>query len=99
MINSIEDMLADLGVTSFAAFEKAVYKGTDCGAWICRIAGLNHGDPDGLQVGSIVEGSDACATPITLYYPFEASEFWDACEAVNKEACALWDACHDEHEF
>lgn len=35
-----------------AAVNRAVYKGTDCGAW-CEF------DEEGIKVGTIVEGSDA----------------------------------------
>jgi hypothetical protein len=41
------------GITPEAwRIEKAVYKGTDCGAWI-------KFDSEGIRVGTIVEGSDA----------------------------------------
>lgn len=49
----IESIAKPLGLpTDIKAIEKAVYKGTACGAWV-------KFDAQGILVGTIVEGSDA----------------------------------------
>ena len=50
--------------------EKAIFKGTDCGAWI-------EFTETGLAVGSIVEGSDVSCTTQTLIWTGEENvEKW-----------------------
>lgn len=78
LANAIGDEKLD-----WARFQKALYKGTDAGVWV-KAQGQ-----DKITIGSIVEGSDAEATPITLSLPFTNEEFWSAVEEVNDEACAL----------
>lgn len=72
------------------AIEKAVYKGTDCGAWV-------KFDAQGILVGTIVEGSDAEYSErvsIKNLQPSDEDEvelnrrFWEAiqnCENFAKE--------------
>ena len=77
-----------------AVIAKAIYKNTDCGAWI-TIEG------DTVRIGSIVEaagdpGSDAEIAADPLTWPFTAKEFWDAVEWVDAEACAAWDEANGE---
>lgn len=67
--------------------KKAIYKGTDCGAWV-------EFAPEGVSVGSIVEGVDCGTDTHTLPYPFYISEFWGAVEEVEQEAKRIWDATH-----
>ena len=72
-------------------WKKSVYKGTDCGAWIELL------DPITIRVGSIVEGSDACAMSHTFIYPFEEKKVWDALEDIEDECAFLWaEANHPE---
>ena len=79
--------------------DRAVYKGTDCGAWV-------RFDEQGIMVGSIVEGSDA-----EFYERIEltdidededgkilVSRFWDAIERINKLACDAWDEANGDDE-
>lgn len=68
---------------------RAVYKGTACGAWVA----LGE-DNRTLQVGSIVEGSEAEVGPEVLSWPFTKEEFWAAVERINEEACDIFDECH-----
>lgn len=50
----------------------------------------------GVQVGSIVEGSDAEIDADPMYFPFPADEFDRMVEWVNDEACAAWDEAHPD---
>lgn len=75
-----------------ATAEKAVYKGTECGAWI-------KFEDDGVTVGSIVKGSDDEVTRDKLLYPFEEKEFWDNLDDINSEACELWEEANYESEL
>jgi len=59
------------------------YKYTNCGAW-CSC------DEKGIQVGSIVEGSDIDTETHNLNYPFDIKDFWDALDQVEKEADQIW---------
>lgn len=45
----------------------------------------------GVQVSSIVEGSDAEVMPVTLTWPFTEEQFDNVVKDVNSEACRLWD--------
>lgn len=65
------------------------YKYTNCGAWCSS-------DKKGIQVGSIVEGSDTDTETHNLNYPFEMKNFWDALDQVEKEACQIWEECNCE---
>jgi len=69
--------------------EKAVYEGTDCGAWIeCT-------DVE-LRVGSIVEGSDVdCQTHI-LMLPTTSKALSEALDAIELEAPEIWNEWNDE---
>ena len=51
IINNIDDYCKYLGIEK-DCLEKAIYKGTACGAWI-------HWDDEHIHIGSIVEGSNA----------------------------------------
>ena len=94
MIEKIEDLYIDLYGTepidtarAQAAIEKAIYKGTDCGAWIGY-------EDDGVKLGSIVEGVEETTETHFLAYPFEASDFWNALERIEEEAGEIWDNTH-----
>jgi|DEB0MinimDraft_10_1074344.scaffolds.fasta_scaffold02325_5 hypothetical protein len=92
MIKNNQELLDEIGVDTVAQAEKAIYKGTDCGAWI-------QCEEDGVTVGSIVEGSDAEVTRDKLEYPIEVKEFWDCVEDVNSEACELWEEANYEYNL
>jgi hypothetical protein len=84
------DVLArDLGDKP-SRWSRAIYKGTPCGAW------LKVTRCDAVEIGSIVEGSDAEVGPVRIDYPFTRAQFWDAVKGVNDEACQLWQEAHDE---
>lgn len=88
-IRNASDLAALLGAngTSEEALSRRVYKATDCGAWLAK----TH---DGVQVGSIVEGTDATTDTHDLQYPFTPAEFWTALEEVEAEASYIWNQTH-----
>jgi hypothetical protein len=93
------------GEESFEDIERNTYKYTDCGAWIQEktedrvdyesphIEEFNdaptYEHPIGLTVGSIVEGVDYDCTPVTVTYPFELDEFWQALQAVEDQVVRI----------
>jgi hypothetical protein len=67
---------------------KAVYKGTECGAWVQGV-----GNPyaiEGVRIGSIVEGTDAETRTHTLLWPITPEQFWATVQAVEDEAADIW---------
>ena len=91
-INSRADVAAHFGMAlddPWHRVEKAVYKGTDCGAWIeCT--------ETELRVGSIVEGSDVdCQTHI-LTLPTTGEALDEAFKAVEPEAQEIWNEWNEE---
>tara|TARA_R100001086_G_scaffold199616_1_gene115787 strand:- start:63 stop:365 length:303 start_codon:yes stop_codon:yes gene_type:complete len=87
-INNLAEFMdaRGFGETEFHQVEKNTFNYTNCGAWI-------ETHPDGIAVGSIVEGSDADCTPHYLKYPFELDEFWKALQAIEDEAEQIWVEC------
>ena len=69
----------------YSRIEKAVYRGTDCGAWV-KFSMREHS----VTFGSIVEGADAEATPVTLQWPFGPCAIEDALQAVENSADEIW---------
>jgi DNA-directed RNA polymerase subunit RPC12/RpoP len=67
-----------------ASIERNVYKYTDCGAWIDL-------KPNGIKLGSIVEGSDGGTSVFEFTYPFTEEEYRAAEKAIEAEATAIWD--------
>lgn len=88
-------------------FYRPVYKYTDCGpsvgvlvhgsespVYCDELRGVKSDAPVlQVHVSSIVEGSDAVTETyvIDMTKPGALARFWDALEAVNKEACELWE--------
>ncbi|MFZ9681385.1 MAG: hypothetical protein ACO3CL_08195 [Bacteroidia bacterium] len=83
--------------------DRALYKGTDCGAWI-------KFDADGILVGTIVEGSDAeFSERISLDGLDDLDQdeadrelcerFWSAVEAIESAASDAWHEANDEIDF
>lgn len=48
----------------------------------------------GVCVGSIVEGTEQCADPVTLYFPFYASQFWEALTGIEEQCNEIWNETH-----
>ena len=80
------------------AIRRAVYKGTACGAWVHFPAGK----PNRVEIGSIVEGSDAevRADPVLYEDGGEAfiARYREAIEYVEGEAVILWDEANSDEE-
>jgi hypothetical protein len=98
------------GEESFKDIERNTYKYTNCGAWIMEETEnrVDYESPHieefndaptykrhtGLTVGSIVEGADYDCDTVTVSYPFELDEFWEALKAVEDQAGEIWKDTH-----
>lgn len=80
------------------AIDRAVYKGTECGAWVSF-------DETGILVGSIVEGSEAEFSERIDLNGIDISDegaaelnrrFWAAIERINEAACEAWQEANQE---
>ncbi|MCU0613257.1 MAG: hypothetical protein MUE60_15915 [Candidatus Eisenbacteria bacterium] len=85
-----QDVLDWLGADSEESAARAIYKATECGAWI-------RFEDDGIALGSIVEGSDAEVGPYHLKYAddFEPAEVDNLLDDINAEADVLWHEAND----
>ena len=83
LIATEADVLMWLSAESREQAERHLYKFTDCGAWI-----LWH--DDGIQLGSIVEGSDAEVITDSLRYPFTERQLQETIDYIEAEADMLW---------
>lgn len=77
----------NFGETSLGQAKRSTYKYTACGAWLAA-------DPEGITVGSIVEGVDEGTQTHTLDYPFTIDQFWSALKCVEDEADTIWKETH-----
>jgi len=68
-----------------------VFKDTDCGAWI-------EVKENGVQLGTIVEGSDAEIKATFLTYPFTDEAYYEAIEYLENEAEREWNLANGEPE-
>jgi hypothetical protein len=66
--------------------DRAVYKGTDCGAWV-------QFDSDGVVIGSIVEGSEAEYSERIDLDGIEPSD--EGAELLNERFWAALDRCEE----
>ena len=82
-IDSEAKLLDMIGAKDREGVKRRVYKDTECGAWI-------EFDPDGISLGSIVEGCDTGTASYPLKYPFTAADYEAAIEAVEEDADAIW---------
>ena len=81
VIRNIEDFCEWCG-TDVDHLERSVYKNTDCGAWISW-------DKNGIEIGSIVEGSDA-EFDNSFEFPFESKEVEDWIEELEYLTDEAW---------
>lgn len=70
--------------------ERMLYKTTYCGAWI------NMETNKGIEIGSIVEGSDIEIVGNYLAYPFKEEELEKVIEHINAEACEEWEIANNQ---
>jgi hypothetical protein len=72
--------------------QRAVYKCTDCGAWI-------EFDADGITLGSIVEGSDfGCATYRLGWRNVTEQAVTERLAALEDEASAVWEWANETRD-
>ncbi len=67
--------------------EKAIYKYTNCGAWI------THTDIS-VRIGSNVDGVDQVTDVMVLFYPFEMEKFWEEWDKIENQAEEIWNKTH-----
>lgn len=83
-------LCCELGREDESGWNKSVYKGTDCGAWLKLV------DDSTIQLGSIVEGSDAECDTFTLSWPFTRDDFWHSLDQIESEAAYIWERDNNE---
>ena len=81
IINNIKDYCAFLGIDE-DSLERAVYKGTACGAYI-------HWNDKSLTIGSIVEGSDAEFSK-EFQFPFDTKDIDEWFEELEDLTTQAW---------
>lgn len=102
LIEAIGRPLGIGGANAAKRIDKAIYKGTECGAWV-------QFDEHGIIVGSIVEGSDAeFSKRVNLEgidFDTEGAEeelnrrFYEAIDEINDLAVDHWNEINgDENE-
>lgn len=83
MIKDVKALLDVYCMDTTRDLERSIYKSTDCGAWIEFF-------PQGIRLGSIVEGCDHGTEVYTLVYPFTTHDVNDRINAIEVEADAIW---------
>lgn len=88
-INSIDDYANCLGI-EVNHLEKAIYRGTECGAWI-------HWTDKTLSIGSIVEGSDA-EFDKTFIFPVDKNEIDEWITELENLCEEAWNEANEDYE-
>lgn len=83
MIKNLKALLDVYCVEDERGMIRSIYKSTDCGAWIEFF-------PQGIRLGSIVEGCDHGTEVYTLVYPFTTHDVDARINAIEVEADAIW---------
>ena len=107
MITNLQQLLSYLGAETPWDAGDILYDDHECGPWLAFIVGeeviryeskeaVNLTVCDGVQVGSIVEGSDAEVTREALLFPFTEALFEAYVKDVNAQACSLWHEANSE---
>ena len=94
-INSKADLARYLGTRTSEESDIAhsVYHYTGCGAWFHWVK-LNR-RVVGVDLGTIVEGSDAEVHTTPLMFPFTSTDWERTIEYVEAEAEALWNEANE----
>ncbi len=91
VIRPIFELLAyDIGGNP-ERWEKAIYRGTECGANFSIV------DIRTLSISSIVEGSEA-EFYTAIRWPFTRKEFWNVVDSINNQACKAWELANNTSE-
>jgi hypothetical protein len=117
MVDMLKEFLEFNGADNLGQFRRNTYKYVPCGPWVSfrlhdgswchsgddRADDIDFiGSVDALQVGSIVENSDATVIGNLLELKDNAellnAAVNDQIEYVNEEAISLWDAANKEWE-
>lgn len=108
-IATLADLCSYFGVETPDRLSKAVYKGTDCGAWIALCPTLDTEEDDWLsgseipadlasivafKIGTIVEGADVGVDGKDFYLPVPRYQVWDWIEDMESQAEAIWEAAN-----
>lgn len=72
-----------LAASSEEQAQRHLYKYTDCGAWV-------EFTPEGVRVGSIVEGADFGTHIYPLSYPMLSADLDARIKAIEEEADLIW---------
>jgi hypothetical protein len=85
----VKAMLAESLKEVEERISRRLYKDTECGAWLSFILSDKPSQyPNtaiGINIGSVVEGSDVEVGPYTAYFPFAAQQLDDIIEQVERE--------------
>lgn len=90
IINNIHDLAAHFG-TTVEHLERAIYKGTDCGAWINWTCSR-------VTIGSIVEGSDVEFSK-SFEFPFDSSAVDSWLEELEALTTIAWNEANADDPF
>lgn len=74
--------------------ERAVYKSTSCGAWAKVLYEGEGFRAIGVEIGSIVEKSEAEVGPKEILFPFTLGQWRDLVKEVEDEANRIWIECN-----
>ena len=90
IIKNIHDLAEHIG-TDVQGLKKAIYRGTECGAWI-------EWNTEKVVIGAIVEGSEAEFSE-EFRFPFDSKKYNDWIEELES-LCdqAWWDANGDDED-
>ena len=90
VLNNIHDVAKWYGVGDPDRLPKAIYKGTECGAW-------SQWDTATVTIGSIVEGSDAEFSE-TFTFPVSSETIEDWMEELEGLCDEAWREANEEEE-
>jgi len=105
-IATLADLCQFFSVETPDRLSKAIYKGTDCGAWIALCPTLDTEEDDWLsgseitadlssivafKIGTIVEGSDVGIDGKDFYLPVQRYKVDEWLEEMEAEATRLWE--------
>ena len=94
VIKNIDDLCELFGLERLEGPErlkKAIYKYTDCGAWVEFLP-----ENKGIKMGSIVEGSDVEIPGRDLLFPFTEDDWDEFVGTLEEEADHEWRMANED---
>lgn len=91
LLKNQKDVINYLTAGTIEQAKRNLYKATVCGAWI-------DFQEQGIELGSIVEGSDCEVSTDPLFYPFAQEDFERTIAYIEEEAETLWNEANREEE-